>query len=160
VAVQESSRQAALAEWGVVAIAVAIAAVTLVGAAACSGGSPSAAGSAAAGPLDHSRWRLTGWTVSSLDPASVSITANFAGGQISGNSGVNTYSGPCTVGPGDAFATGDLASTMMAGPEPAMRAETAYMTLLGQARSYSTDGGTLTLYDEGGNPSLIFGPTK
>jgi heat shock protein HslJ len=44
----------------------------------------------------------------------------------------------------------------MAGPEPAMRAEGAYMTLLGQARSYELTEGRLTLFDEGGNESLIF----
>jgi heat shock protein HslJ len=44
----------------------------------------------------------------------------------------------------------------MAGPEPAMRAEHAYLTLLQQARSYSISGRTLTLYDAHGNESLIF----
>ena len=39
----------------------------------------------------------------------------------------------------------------MAGPEPAMRAETAYLTLLGQAKSYKVTDGKLTLYDSGGN---------
>jgi heat shock protein HslJ len=44
----------------------------------------------------------------------------------------------------------------MAGPEPAMRAESAYLILLGQAKSYEMATGKLTLYDEGGNESLIF----
>ena len=37
-----------------------------------------------------------------------------------------------------------------------MRAEGAYLTLLGQARSYRVDAGRLTLFDAGGNESLIF----
>ena len=116
--------------------------------------------SRASSPLDGTRWKLVGWTISSIDPADVTITANFAAGQISGYSGVNTYSGPCTLGPGDAFAAGPLASTEMAGPESAMRAEAAYLTLLGQAKSYRMAGGTLTLYDQGGNESLIFAASK
>ena len=111
---------------------------------------------AASVSLDGTQWRLTGWTVSSIDPAAVTITADFADGQISGNSGVNSYSGPCTVGPGEAFSAGPLAATLMAGEEPAMRAETAYLTLVGQAKSYKVQEGTLTLFDAGGNESLIF----
>ena len=37
-----------------------------------------------------------------------------------------------------------------------MRAETAYTTLLSQAKSFRIAAGTLTLYDGGGNESLIF----
>lgn len=129
--------------------------------AGCSGcessdGVPPAGGPSPGGSLDGTQWSLSEWTVSSLDPARLTITAQFADGQISGNSGVNSYSGPYTAGPGDAFSVGPLASTMMAGPEPAMRAETAYTTLLGQAKSYSVSDGMLTLYDQGGNESLIF----
>ena len=37
-----------------------------------------------------------------------------------------------------------------------MRAEGAYLTLLGQARAYRVEAGRLTLLDAGGNESLIF----
>jgi len=106
--------------------------------------------------LDGAAWRVTGWTMSSLDPNAFTITAAFSDGKISGNSAVNTYSGPYTEGPGDAFSVGDLASTEMAGPEPNMRAESAYLTLLSQAKSYKLDGGGLTLFDQNGSESLIF----
>ena len=125
-----------------------------------SGGGSSDDGSPAASPaavsLDGTQWLLTGWSVSSLDPADLAITADFIEGQISGNSGVNGYSGPYTAGPGDAFSAGPLASTMMAGPEPAMRAESAYTQLLSGAKTYAVTAETLTLYDAGGNESLIF----
>jgi heat shock protein HslJ len=127
--------------------AVVLVAVSLTALIGCSVG---------ADPLNGTKWRLAGWTISSVDPATVTITAGFADGQISGGSGVNSYSGPYKAGPGDAFSTGQLAGTLMAGPEPAMRAETAYQTLLGQARSYKVAGDRLTLYDQGGNESLIF----
>ena len=44
----------------------------------------------------------------------------------------------------------------MAGPEPAMRAESGYLQLLGQARAYERSDGRLTLYDAGGNELLGF----
>ena len=109
-----------------------------------------------ASPLDGTRWRLIQWTISSIEPADVTITAQFARGRISGSSGVNTYSGASRVGPGDALAVGPLASTEMGGPEPMMRAEGAYATMLTQAKSFKVADGRLTLYDTGGNESLIF----
>jgi heat shock protein HslJ len=118
------------------------------------------AGCATGGSLDGTSWRLSSWTVSSIDPAQVTITAKFAGGQMSGSGGVNTYSGPYKTGPGNAFAAGPLASTLMAGADPAQRAETAFFTMLGQAASYKVEDRTLTLFDEGGNPSLIFTKAK
>ena len=124
--------------------------LSLLAAAGCggSGGEPVT--------LDGTAWGLSGWTLSSLDPNDFTITAAFADGKISGKSAVNTYGGPYTEGPGDAFSVGELVSTMMAGPEPDMRAEQAYLTLLAQAKSYMLKGGGLTLFDENGNESLIF----
>jgi heat shock protein HslJ len=107
-------------------------------------------------PLAGTQWRLTEWTLSSLSPAGFTITAAFADGRISGRSAVNSYSGSYEVGPGSAFGVGQLSSTRMAGPEPAMRAEGAYMTLLAQARSYEVREDRLTLFDAGGNESLVF----
>jgi heat shock protein HslJ len=109
--------------------------------------------------LDGTQWRLTGWSLSSLDPNDFTITATFADSQVSGTSAVNSYSGPYTTGPGSAFSTGDLASTNMAGAEPAMRAETAYFKLLGEAASYRLDGSTLALHDADGQESLVFAAT-
>jgi heat shock protein HslJ len=106
--------------------------------------------------LEGTQWKLVGWTISSINPADVTITAKFDDGQISGSGGVNTYGGPCRLGPGDAFSAGPIAATEMAGPEPAMRAEAAYLTLLGQAKFYSMSDGRLTLYDEDKNETLIF----
>jgi heat shock protein HslJ len=125
-------------------------AVTLLAVAGCGGSGADVA------TLDGTAWSLSGWTLSSLDPADFTITAQFADGKISGKSAVNNYSGPYTEGPGDAFSVGQLVSSMMAGPEPDMRAEQAYLTLLAQAASYKVDGGKLTLFDANGNESLTF----
>lgn len=133
-------------------VAVLLVVVALAALVGCSrdGGSPDG------GVLDGTRWRLTEWTLSSLDPADFTITARFADGQISGNSGVNSYSGTYQAGSGDAFSLGQIAVTEMGGQEPAMRAEAAYLTLLSQAKSFKLTGGRLTLYDQGRNESLLF----
>lgn len=125
----------------------AVVAVSLIGVVGCSDDGSR---------LDGTQWRLSGWTLSSLSPSDFAITAAFADGEISGRSGVNSYGGPYRLGSGDSFAAGPLAVTQMAGPEPAMRAERAYLVLLGQARSYESTEGRFTLFDEGGNESLIF----
>jgi heat shock protein HslJ len=106
--------------------------------------------------LEGTQWRLTEWTLSSLEPREFAITAEFADKQIGGHAGVNSYGGPYVIGSRHAFAVGPLACTEMAGPEPAMRAERAYLALLGQAKAYRVDAGRLTLLDAGGNESLIF----
>ncbi len=115
--------------------------------------------SSSGGALNGTQWKPTGWTLNSLNPADFTITATFAAGKISGNSGVNSYSGPYTAGSDGSFSIGQLASTAMGGSEPAMRTESAYVTLLGQAASYKTSAGLLTLFDANGNESLIFGTT-
>jgi heat shock protein HslJ len=131
-----------------VAVFVAAVLVTVLAAVGCSGGGSHA--------LDGTSWRLTGWSVSSLDPNTFTITADFAGGKISGKSAVNSYGGSYTAGPGSAFSVGEIASTLMAGPEPEMRAEQAYTMLLRQAKSFAVKSDTLTLSDANGNESLIF----
>lgn len=106
--------------------------------------------------LDGTHWKLVGWEMTSVSLTGVTITANFSAGKISGTSGVNSYGGPYHVGPGDAFRVGKLAVTLMAGPAPAMRAESAYLKLLVQAKSYHLADGTLTLCDKDGEAALTF----
>lgn len=130
------------------AVAMLLLAMVLVSASGC--------GAAAGDPLEGTSWRLTGWTVSSIDPSSVTITAEFKEGQIGGNSGVNSYGAPYATGANGALTIGTITSTLIAGPEPAMRAETAYDALLAKVASFKIDGNTLALLDASGNQSLIF----
>jgi heat shock protein HslJ len=108
--------------------------------------------------LDGTGWVLTAWSVSALSPADFQITASFADGQISGTSAVNQYGGPCIADADGHFSAGALMSTEMAGSEPAMRAEAAYIKLLQPARSYRLEGGRLTLMDADGGELLVFAP--
>lgn len=83
-----------------------------------------------------------------------------SGNSVSGKAAVNTYGGTYTAssendGAGD-FSTGELVRTLMAGPEPAMRAEDLFFELLARARAYSLADGKLTLSDANGNELLIF----
>jgi len=43
--------------------------------------------------LAGTKWRLTAWSVSSLDSSQFTITADFDDSQISGTSAVNSYGG-------------------------------------------------------------------
>jgi heat shock protein HslJ len=109
--------------------------------------------------LEGSAWRLTGWSVGSQDPNDFTITAEFKDGRVGGTSAVNQYGGPYRTGDDGAFSVGELASTMMAGPEPDMRAEQTYLKLLAEAKRFAVDGTTLTLLDANGNESLIYTAT-
>lgn len=106
--------------------------------------------------LEGTEWRLVGWTLSSLRPDGLAIRAKFADGKIAGFSGVNSYGTSYTIDDDGQFSVGAIAGTKMAASGPAMRGEGAYLALLGQARSYKISAGQLTLFDAGGNPSLIF----
>ena len=70
-----------------------------------------------------------------------------------------TAEGGCpraTGGGFEGFSVGALISTKMAGPEPAMNAESAYFGLLQQARSYKVDDSGLTLMYQNGNELLTY----
>jgi heat shock protein HslJ len=105
--------------------------------------------------LEGVEWHLAESSVSSSDLAATGITASFEGGQMSGFSGVNQYSGGFTAKSDGSFSAGPLASTMMAGPEPLMTAEAAYLKLLEDADTFAIEDGTLTLGSTGG-ATLVF----
>jgi heat shock protein HslJ len=132
---------------GLFATGLLFASLTVAGVAGCGGSQPGLSGTA---------WKLTGWSVSSLDPADFTITADFTDDEVGGRSAVNSYGGPYTADSDGAFSVGPLASTQMAGPEPAMRAESVFFELMDQAAAYTSDGSTLTLSDQNGNELLIF----
>jgi heat shock protein HslJ len=111
------------------------------------------------GELAGSRWRLDGWSASSLQPSDFTITAAFTVREIGGTAAVNQYDGSYVAQDG-AFSTRDLSTTQLAGAEPAMRAEGIYMRLLRDARKYKRTADRLTLMDANGNDLLYFTPVK
>jgi heat shock protein HslJ len=109
--------------------------------------------------LEGVEWTLAGSSVSSADLSAFGITANFDGANLSGFSGVNQYSGPYTAKADGSLGIGALASTQMAGPEPAMKAEQAYMKLLTGCDGYKVGPDSLTLLT-GGNETLTYEKAK
>ena len=89
-------------------------------------------------------------------PAGVSIDADFSNGRVSGNAGVNSYSGSYTATATGSLRIGPLVSTQMAGPPAAMAAETAYLDALERAGGYISDGTTLTISAANGDPLLEY----
>ncbi len=113
--------------------------------------------------LEGSSWSLRVWSESQLDPADFGITAQFSGGRMAGSAAVNRYTGPYAAGVRGsdgvgAFSVGAVATTRMAGPEPAMRAESAYLGLLAQARGYRLDSSGLAFLDTIGTELLVYEP--
>ncbi|MGV8967984.1 MAG: META domain-containing protein [Cellulomonas sp.] len=106
--------------------------------------------------LKGTSWALTAASDSSFDPATVTITAEFTDTQISGSSGVNRYSGGYTTSSSGDFSVGQLISTLMAGPEADMQAETAYLKLLAAATTYRVEGDQLILLNADGTEDLTY----
>ena len=152
------AKRAALLVTGGVLLAAAL--VAAAGCGSSSGGSSGGGSSTSAAALAGTSWRLTGWSVSSQDPNDFTITAEFKDGRIAGKSAVNQYGGPYTAGDDGSFSVGNLVSTMMAGPEPDMKAERSYLDLLAAAKKFRVEGDTLTLSDAQGNDSLVYSRTQ
>ncbi len=95
--------------------------------------------------LEGVQWTLTASSETETDLADLGISARFDGASMTGFSGVNTYTGAYTAGDDGTFEAGPFASTLMAGPEEAMAAETAYMKLIDDANKYEVAEGKLTL---------------
>jgi len=91
------------------------------------------------------QWTLSASSETSADLTKLGIFAEFDGTRMTGFSGVNTYTGPYTVGADGTFSAGPLATTMMAGPPQLMTAETLYLGVLDAAESYEIADKTLTL---------------
>ena len=98
--------------------------------------------------LDGGRWRLTEWQLENASPQDFDISLDFEKGRISGRSAVNRYMGGYQADGEGSFSTGMLAGTMMAGPEPAMKAEQDYRSLLQRANRFRIVENTLLLIEE------------
>ena len=95
--------------------------------------------------LQGVEWTLVDSSETSADLATAGITASFDGAAVAGFSGVNQYTGPYTAGDDGSLEIGEIAATLMAGPEDLMLAEQAYLKLLKGCDGWEVDGDTLTL---------------
>lgn len=142
----------------------AVLSVALAGACAQSGDvSPASGGSAGAGdqPVGSDMvtpvggdlrvgqpWYLVGASVSSVAMPD-GITMTFAEDSVGGQAPVNSWSAGYTATEGGGLELGPIASTLMAGPDEAMRAEEAYFALLELVDGYTAvAAGELYLFDD------------
>ena len=109
--------------------------------------------------LEGTDWRLTqmaGSGVPFIDvPAGVDATLRIDGTDASGSGGCNQWFASVTVD-GASIAFGQVGSTMMACPEPAMSIESFWLGYLPQVASWSITGGRLELADPNGAVLLVF----
>ena len=106
--------------------------------------------------ITNTKWKLTGWSVSSIDPLSYSITLDFDTEDFSGRAAVNSYFGGYEAGKDGSLKISGIGCTDMAGPPDAMQAESTYFELLGNVKKYTKTSAVLTLLDENSNELLIF----
>lgn len=101
------------------------------------------------GDLTGQFWLLTE-LVGKAPVAETAISAQFGtDGTLSGSAGCNQYTGKYTTS-GSSITISNLANTAMACDQPVMDQETAYLKALGDAKSYSVNGNSLTLLGGGG----------
>jgi heat shock protein HslJ len=111
-----------------------------------------------ANQLEDNTWILTAYAVGGAMKDALPtplVDATFADGKLSGNGGVNQYSGSYEVD-GSKMRIGPLASTAMAGDPAVMAQEAAYLANLEDAGAFNVDGDTLTIKDASADIILEF----
>ncbi|HSQ26791.1 MAG TPA: META domain-containing protein [Anaerolineales bacterium] len=112
---------------------------------ACSG-SANPGTSAGEAALTDTTWKLFAIDKRKPIEAPNEITLTFSDGQVSGNSGCNSFGGSYSVN-GDNIQFSQLASTMMAcmEPEGIMEQEQIILQYLNQAKTYRFEDGRLVI---------------
>ena len=122
--------------------------------AGCAGSSPPAA--AKGGTITGVEWQLDTLNGAQAPAGPRPVNAVFEAKNVSGFSGVNSYSGPYTANADGSIRIGPLASTMMAGGPEAMQLESGYLKALQSAATYLAADGRLTRYSAEGVPIVVY----
>jgi heat shock protein HslJ len=118
----------------------------------------SACGSMGKNPLNGTSWRLTSLGNMGLVPGA-HITLAFKDGQVSGNSGCNSYGGEYQV-KGDQIKFKQMVSTLMACADPAMmEQESLFLQFMGDAQGFELTDRQLQIFRSDGE-ALIFVPAE
>jgi heat shock protein HslJ len=129
--------------------------LAVVVAAGCSSDS-SDTGAPASEALTATGWVLNERTDLGVPSRGVAVTADFAAGHVSGNSGCNSYRGRYEVTGRKLTIGSDIASTK-ARCEPGPTAvEAVYLKRLSQVQSFAIEGDTLTLFGVGDEAMLVY----
>jgi heat shock protein HslJ len=139
-------------------LVVGLGALALAGLAGCASGpfTSTAAVNAGGTPLDGPMWVLTSKTALGVDLGSVTVTALFEAGTLSGSGGCNRYTTTYEVSGSSLTVRAPFAGTLKACPPPETAVETAYLQRLPRVASYSIAGSTLTLSDSSGKALLSY----
>jgi heat shock protein HslJ len=119
-----------------------------------------ACSSTASDPLDGTSWNMYAYRKTKPLPGT-SITATFANGKISGDSGCNSYDGRYRVN-GDKITISDLFNTLMScppKPEGIMEQEQFILETLEDAQTYQLSEGILLIFRTNGE-ALTFEPQE
>ena len=98
-------------------------------------------------PLGDNEWTLVeldGERVESGAEPAPTLVLDLEEAHVSGSGGVNRIMGTFALSESE-LRFGPLATTMMAGPDPAMQRERAFLDALARVTSYELDGQLLTL---------------
>jgi heat shock protein HslJ len=88
--------------------------------------------------LEGTNWQLKTWTAQTL-VENTKITLSFAGGRLAGSAGCNRYVGGYEVKAESFSVKREIATTMMACPEPRMKQEQTFLTALKGVREYTVN---------------------
>ena len=118
-------------------------------------------GAASANPLEG-EWNVTGYNNGKQAVVSpitgTTLTATFtADGEVGGNAGCNSYSGPYKLD-GTSLTVGPLATTMKACEQAIMDQETQFLAALQTPTKVEPSGATVTLRDASGATQVVLGP--
>ncbi|MDE2443690.1 MAG: META domain-containing protein [Methanocorpusculum sp.] len=94
----------------------------------------------------------TSWTLADNSK----VTLEFTNGAFNGKAPINTYFGSWFVTGTNGITFGNAATTLMAGPEDQMKAETEFFAALNNVTGYKIADGKLLLTDKNGKTLLTF----
>jgi heat shock protein HslJ len=132
------------------ALAVLTGAFAVGGCTTPEGGAAGAGATKPAAPTGGNALRGVEWKVAEIGGAPIVAnsqpTIQFEDGRVFGAASCNRFMGGYEIGEGVSIKLGQMASTMMACPDPLMAQETRFLELLGAVTSYSFDAdGALVL---------------
>jgi len=129
--------------------------LTMLGGLALAACAPSGAPNTTSLPLNGTSWLLA--TLNGKPALTeTQVSLNFEADRLSGSDGCNRFNGGYEASDSKFSVGQNLASTMMACPEPIMQQAAAFTQALTKAGSYQNDGKQLTLLDADGKALAVF----
>ena len=109
-------------------------------------------------PLGDNEWTLVELDGERIEPGAdmcaLTLVLDLEEAHVSGSGGVNRIKGTFALSESE-LRFGPLATTMMAGPDPAMQRERAFLDALARVTSYELDGRLLTLLSGGRRSAVV-----